>query len=139
MKVIDPGHIYELDQLGGGTQTLRFVKRSGGAVTYEEEWPGLQTQEVLRALIDRTKYLDDVLPCVETRDAIWHLQMALFMYEVRAHRRKDQLVNRKSPAHDEGEDPRAWRDEPYPDVPFNEQGIELWPIGPDGHIIVTDK
>lgn len=70
MRIIDPGHIYELRQLGDEeTQTLKFVKRSGGAVHYDKEWPGMQTQEVLRALIDRTQYLYDVLPCKETAEA----------------------------------------------------------------------
>lgn len=136
MKEIDRGHIYELTQLGGGTQTLTFVKRSGGAITYPEEWPGVQTQEVIRALIARTKYLDEVLPCVETKDALWHLRMILFMYEVRAYRRKQESVNREQPAHDDTERPRPWRDDPFADVPFNEQDIEMRPIGPDGHIVL---
>lgn len=135
MEVINSGHIYKLDQLGGGTpQRLVFVKRSGGAITYKEEWPGVQTQEVLRALIDRTKYLDQVLSCVETKDALYHLRMALYMYEVRAWRRKQEKINRKSPAHDDTGRPHAWRE--FPDeVPFNEQDIELRLVGPDGHII----
>ena len=51
MKVIDPGHKYELQQLGTRqTQPLTFIKRSGGAVQYQFEYPGVQVQEVLRAL-----------------------------------------------------------------------------------------
>lgn len=133
--MIDPGHKYELVQLGGGTQLLVFVKRSGGAIQHKEEWPGVQTQEVVRALIDRTKYLDDVLECSETKDALWHLRMALYLYEVRAYRRKQEQVNKKEPAHDDSERPRAWREHPH-GVPFNEQDIELRPIGLDGHIIL---
>lgn len=136
MKVIDTGHIYDLTQLGGGTQRLTFVKRSGDAINYEEEWPGVQTQEVIRALIDRTKYLNNILPCVETMDALQDLRMALFMYEVRAWRRKQEKINRKKPAHDDSDRPRAWRENPFEDVPFNEHEIELRPIGADGHILV---
>lgn len=135
MRVIDNGHIYELDNLGGGKQRLVFVKRSGGAIQYDEEWEGLQTQEVLRALIDRTKYLYDVLPCAETGDALWHLRMALYMYEVRAYRRKQEDVNRKAPEHDDTERPRPWRKCPH-NVPFNEQDIEQRPVGEDGHIVL---
>lgn len=136
MRVIDPGHIYELSQLGTAEPfTLKFVKRSGGAIRYEEEWPGLQVQEVLRALIDRSIYLDNVIPCTETQDAIYHLRMALFMYEVRAWRRKQEGKNRKQPAHDDTARPREWREFPFEDVPFTEHQIELRPIGADGHII----
>jgi len=136
MRVIDPGHRYGLWQLGGGEQELKFVKRSGGAITHPNEHPGVQTQEVLRALIDRTKYLNDILPCVETKDALHYLQMALYMYEVRAWRRKLEQVNTKDPSHNDSERPRSWRDNPFSDIPFNEIGIEHRPIGDDGHIVV---
>ena len=137
MKVVDPGHVYELDHLGGrGSQTIRFVKRSGGAAVHDEEWDGLQTQEVLRALIDRTDYLFDILPCVESGDAAWHLRMALFEYEARAYRRKQEDKNRKTPAHDDTERPRSYRDRQYADVPFDETDIETRPIGLDGHIVL---
>ena len=135
MEVIDPGHIYHLKGLGGGDQTLTFMKRSGGAIQYDEEWPGLQVQEVLRALIDRSKYLHDVLPCNETADAVWNLQRALYMYEVRAARRKEEAVNREAPEHDDTQHGKSWRKNPH-GVPFNEIGIELRPTGEDGHIIL---
>jgi hypothetical protein len=136
MKTLDKGHVYELSQLGGGTQTLTFVKRSGGAVQYEKEWPGVQTQEVLRALIERTKYLYWILPCVETADAIQYLRMALFMYEVRAWRRKQAELNRKEGVHDDSERAHGSRENPFGDVPFNEFEIESRPVGKDGHILV---
>lgn len=136
MKIIDPGHIYELQQLGGGTQKLTFVKRSGGTISYDQEWVGVQVQEVLRALIDRTKYLNDVLPCVETQDALHNLRMALFEFEARAWRRKQEKVNRKKPAHDDSVRPKSWHESPFDDVPFNEHEIELRPVGDDGHIIL---
>lgn len=137
MKVLSEGHVFELTQLGGGTQNLTFVKRSSGAICYEEEWAGVQVQEVLRALISRTKYLQSVLPCVETKDAIEHLRMALFMYEVRAWRRKQEKLNRKKGIHDDSDRPRTWRDNPFGDVPFSEFEIELLPTGTDGHILLS--
>ena len=137
MDIIDPGHVYQLRQLGTEEfAELKFVKRSGGAVYYEEEWPGLQTQEVLRALIDRTEYLYEILPCTETADAAYHLRMALFCYEARAYRRKTEEKNRKQPAHDDSARAKSWREHPYDDVPFNECEIEERPIGPDGHIVL---
>lgn len=136
MKTLDKGHVYELNQLGGGAQALTFVKRSGGAVCYEKEWPGVQTQEVLRALIERTKYLDTILPCIETKDAMQYLRMALFMYEVRAWRRKQEKLNREEGSHDDSVRPRGWRENSFDDVPFNEYEIERRPVGKDGHILV---
>lgn len=136
MEVIDNGHIYRLVQLGTDeTVDLKFIKRSGGAVTYAEEWPGLQTQEVLRALIHRTEYLDGIIECTESKDAAWHLRMALFLYEARAYRRKQEELNREKPEHDDTERPRPWRSRPFADVPFSEIDIEKWPIGADGHVI----
>lgn len=140
MKALDDGHIYSLKQLGTDEEVeIKFVKRSGGAIQYDEEWPGLQTQEVLRALIDRTEYLDNVIHCTETQDAIWHLRMALFCYEARAYRRKQEGKNRQKPEHDDTMRPKPWNENPFYDVPFNEHGIEERPIGEDGHIILEEN
>jgi hypothetical protein len=65
MKVIEPGHVYELNELDGdgSPQWLKFVNREEGT-----EHPGTQTQEVLRmiidmlgCLIDRTNHCDACL------------------------------------------------------------------------------
>lgn len=202
MIIIDPGHIYKINFKNTDNSTLlKFVKRGGGAVQYPEEWPGIQTQAVMRALIehlefvqfdpdqertyslwqlgssdtqklvlkgnylvceliniliDRSQYLNNILECVETSDAIaWlhlansnlryqegliepisALRMALWCYEARAYRRKQEKVNRKQPAHDDSASPKVWRDLPYSDVPFNEEDIEKRPIGLDGHIVL---
>ena len=135
MKVIDKRHIYECDQLGGGTQTLTFVKRSSGASTYEKEWVGMQTQEVLRALIDRTKFLQEILPCEETPVALYHLHMALYWYEVRAYRRKQENVNRLEHAHTHVMSSCIYGDYPK-GIPFPEKEIESHEVGADGHIII---
>lgn len=136
MKIIDPGHIYELDELESeNKQKLIFIKRSGGAIQYEKEWPGLQTQEVLRALIDRTKYLDQVLECKETKEALRHLRMALYWYEVRALRRKRSKTNRTTEHHDDAMTVPCMVVYPE-DIPFTEENIELREKGEDGHIIL---
>lgn len=102
MKEIDPGHIYELDQLGSDEKvTIRFPKRSGGAIQYPEEWPGPPNQEFYRILIKRCLYLNDIINCVETMDAVYHLRMALWNFEARAYRRKQEGLNRKKPEHDD--------------------------------------
>jgi hypothetical protein len=135
MKILDPGHIYELRQLGDeNTQIIKFIKRSGGAVKYDKEWPGMQTQEVLRALIDRTIYLYNILECRETEEALKHLRAALYWYEVRALRRKRSKTNRTTENHDDENTP-SYTMQYAPDIPFTEVEIEKKEIGKDGHII----
>jgi hypothetical protein len=137
MKVIDKGHVYELNELGSdSTQCLKFIKRSGGAVQYQDEYPGLQTQEVLRALIDRTEYLYEVLPCKETTEALVHLRMALYWYEARAQRRKKEKVNKTAISHDDN-NTSQYIPVYAPGISFTEKDIEKFPIDTDGHI-VTD-
>lgn len=84
MKIVEPGHVYALqEQDGGDARHLTFVNREPG-----HEHPGVQTQEVLRALIDRTYHCDNCLPDDINADIIHHLQMALVFHEMRALRRK---------------------------------------------------
>lgn len=85
MKVKEPGHIYELNTLDGdGTpEVLRFVNREPG-----HEHSGTQTQEVLRALIDRTRHCDACIRWPGNDLIIHHLQMALVLHEARALERK---------------------------------------------------
>lgn len=131
-RIDDPGHVYRMPELGvlgrdpedsSRYQEMRFLKRSGGAIQYEEEWGGVQTQTVIRVLIDRTRYLNNVLPCRESENAIRHLQNALWEYEARAFRRKIQSLNREQPAHDE--------DIP---IPFSPMACENHILGRDGHL-----
>lgn len=86
MRVIEPGHVYRLDILDGegweAPERLRFVKREGdGYPGNVGSHSGTTTQEVLRALIERTQYVDgqiqddsneQVLACL--REAIWQLE-----------------------------------------------------------------
>jgi hypothetical protein len=86
MKVIEPGHIYELEHLDGeGTQRLTFVNREHGT-----EHEGTQTQEVIRALIDRTRHCDNCLRWEGNDKIIHHLRMALVLHEARALERKTE-------------------------------------------------
>lgn len=97
MKVISKGHKYRLDYLDGDPDSrdegeaygvLQFVKWD--APSEEMNHPGTQTQEVLRALIDRTAYCDGCHPWVGNRAIIYHLRMALVLHEARALVRKVQ-------------------------------------------------
>lgn len=136
MKIVDPGHTYDLKELGSDDhQRLTFIKRSGKTIKHDTEHPGVQTQEVLRSLIDRSIYLNSLIPCNETQDAIYHLRMALFMYEARAYRRKVQEHNRQDSQHFDEERARPWRENDFSDVPFTEFEIEDLPVCEDGHVI----
>ena len=84
MKILELGHVYELNQVDGdGKELLRFVNREPGT-----EHPGTQTQEVLRALIDRTMHCDNCLRWPGNDLIIYHLRMALVLHEARALERK---------------------------------------------------
>lgn len=93
MIVIDPGHQYSLKTLDGfNLQYLTFVKREGpGYPGNEGSYPGTTTQDVLRVLIDRTKYVDAQIHDHRNDEVIHHLRMAIFYLEARAAYRHDRL------------------------------------------------
>ncbi len=102
MRVIEPGHIYDLNVLDGAAETvtmlrLTFVNREDGT-----EHPGTQSQEVLRVaidmmevLIDRTNHCDGCIRW-EGNDRIIkalsesqrQMRLALLHHEQRALERK---------------------------------------------------
>lgn len=136
MRCTDPGHTYYVPNLEAeGEQKIVFIKRSSKMVKHAEEYPGSNTQELIRVLIDRTKYLYDVGPCEETGNAIEWLRMALYEYEARAWRRKIQKLNREANPEAITGDLDVFRSS-YSDVPFTSVAIEHLPTGPDGHIII---
>lgn len=99
MRVVDPGHLYELDMLNGSTkQILCFDKRVGDEYlgNYGLPYPGTNCQEVLRALIDRMTYLNGQVPCAETEAAISLAQTMLLLFEMRAARRKGRGLELRS-------------------------------------------
>ena len=89
MKILETGHDYLLDSLDGGQPIrLTFVKREGSKFPFNKgSHPGTNVQEVLRSLIERTKYLLSQIPCAETEAALGNLQSALLLFEMRAARR----------------------------------------------------
>lgn len=95
MRILDAGHIYLLDSLDGGTeQQLTFVKREGDNFPFNQgSHSGTNCQEVLRALIDRTRYLLSQKPCMETEQALHNLESALAWFEVRAARRHNRHLD----------------------------------------------
>ena len=87
MKILEAGHIYELEWLDDkpkdGENHLVFVNREDS-----NEHGGTQSQEVLRALIDRTFHCHNCLPHMVNKHIIYHLRMALAYHEARAVVRK---------------------------------------------------
>lgn len=100
MEIVDPGHQYALrcldvqeDDEIGHTEILTFVKREGpgypGNVGHHS---GTTTQEVLRALIDRTKYVDNQIPDLRNKRVLMCLREAIFALEMRAAERHDRVL-----------------------------------------------
>jgi hypothetical protein len=94
LRTIDPGHVYMLDLLDietgerQSTEMLRFVKREGPRYPgNRSHYPGTNCQEVMRALIDRVKYLDSTAPDSRNGPVIQHLREALWLFESRAAQR----------------------------------------------------
>lgn len=94
MEVVDPGHKYHLrsldlpEPLERGFEILNFVKREGpgypGNVGHHS---GTTTQEVLRALIDRTQYVENQIHDDANHEVVDHLRWAIWHLEERAARR----------------------------------------------------
>lgn len=97
MRVIDKGHFYALrmldTQFDDKCEYLTFVKREGpGYPGNVGHYPGTTTQEVLRALIDRGRYVNKQIPCPETEAAIHLMETALVLLEMRAARRHGRTL-----------------------------------------------
>lgn len=94
MEVLDPGHDYLLRSVDGPTPIrLTFVKRCDPPEKYpgnHNAYPGTQSQEVLRALIDRSLYVDAQQPCHENVAYLRHMRAALLVLESRVRRVRHQ-------------------------------------------------
>lgn len=97
MRVLDPGHSYELDvldEISSIKHPLLFVKRMGENYPGNESVnPGVTIQEVLRACIDRLYYVNNQIRCPESEAAIYNLRMAIYNLEIRAKRVKKKTLN----------------------------------------------
>jgi len=139
VRVIDDGHIYEYDCIDGSVRQLVFVKRSSGMIMHPEEWPGTQTQEVMRALIKSLFYRyftlgRDYRHATTGEECEWLLKEMLLCFEARAYRRKVARVNRHAPEHPQPNPAIRTGVFMFDDVPLQIDCIEDWPIGGDGHI-----
>jgi len=89
MRIIDPGHCFALIRLdGGGEEMLTFVKREGdGYPGNVGHHTGTTSQEVMRALISRAKYVEGQIPHKANGAVIYHLRAAIRALERRAYER----------------------------------------------------
>jgi len=92
MKVIVPGHHYELDDLKASTKYQLMFYCDGTINPEYGDSPGPSSQEVIRALIDRQLFLNVQAPCAENITIIQHLREALKQYEIRAFRRTVEKI-----------------------------------------------
>lgn len=100
MKILDPGHMYDLESLDNyrSINRLQFVKREGERYPgNNSNYPGTNIQDVARVLIDRCKYLNHQIPCYETVSAIVHLREVIYQLE----KRHARIKNRELPKVDE--------------------------------------
>ncbi len=97
MKVLDLGHHYHLEvyDKGHDHEDLMFMKRVGERYpgNIQPSHGGTNCQEVLRALIDRLKYLNEQIACSETEICIGHARHMILLLEQRAKRVKGKHLS----------------------------------------------
>lgn len=100
MRIVDAGHHYLINGFDGGKpQDIIFMKREGDNFPFNDgSNGGTNCQEVIRVLIDRTRYLNNQKPCAETEAALHALEAALMFYEMRAARLHGRSLNLRSPS-----------------------------------------
>lgn len=105
MRVIEPGHRYLLDIYDtadtGSNLTgipLDFMKRIGAMYPGNSGDPhaGTNCQEVLRAEIDRVKYLHNQIKDPRNISILIHMRKALLLFEQRAAERHGRKLPRLS-------------------------------------------
>lgn len=96
MRILDPGHVYLLEGVGGyPDQRVTFVKNRGDKYPGNEGEPhgGTLCQELARVLIDRTEFLNDQGSCMETEMALAAFRQGLAWFEVRAARCRGDVID----------------------------------------------
>lgn len=84
MNIIKTGHKYTISD----KCFIQFIKTDGSA---EENFEGVISQDIIRILIDRQKYLQDKLPCDTNVKILKYLRLALVEFEKR---HLDRLVEK---------------------------------------------
>lgn len=91
MRVLEPGHVYELHNVDGkGLQVIHFVRRRDDEALLlpeDQRHEGVLFQEVVRMLVDRINYLNAEGPCAENVEIMESLRRIIQLGEIRAARR----------------------------------------------------
>lgn len=92
IEILDKGHYYRLPSLdGNGTQPLFFVKRVGEKFPGNTNaYSGTTMQFVIRALLERMRYLQNQVWSAENVVIIFLLQTVIWLLEFRAARRHNR-------------------------------------------------
>jgi hypothetical protein len=103
MKVLTPGHLYELanfeqpEQPGQRLQFIEKIPKADGApgelVTVND---GTTNEEVIRVLLNRCESLYAKFPSLETKTALDHLRQALYALQSRTYDRLQRGVEGKA-------------------------------------------
>jgi hypothetical protein len=97
MRVITPGHRYELDDFESkdSCQVLQFIEKYPSTLdptVLITAHDGTTNEEVLAVLINRLEFLNAKFPCRDNSIAITHLEDALMRLNKRTADRKARLV-----------------------------------------------
>lgn len=107
MKILTPGHKYELENFENKTgpgQIIQFIEKVqdphvdaavGSLVTVND---GTTNEEVIKVLIDRMTILYKKFPSEETASTIWNLRAALYAQQSRTYERQQRGVEGKAVA-----------------------------------------
>lgn len=95
MKILDPGHCYSLavlDRTNSDDSCLTFVKRFDPTEPTKfpgnhNAYQGTTSQEVIRCLLDRARYVQNQKWCLENVVVILSLRIAIWFLEFRASRK----------------------------------------------------
>lgn len=102
MKIITPGHKYELENFEAKDQpgqVIQFIEKNpqpasdGSLYTVND---GTTNEEVLKMLIDRCQSLYEKFPSEETACSIGHLKSALYAQQSRTYERQQRGVEGKA-------------------------------------------
>jgi len=88
MRVIEEGHRYALMAFNGDGESVLQFQQKARFNPGKPDVAGTNNQEVLRALIDRVRFLDGQCPHRVNSEIVYHLRMALVLHEARALERK---------------------------------------------------
>jgi len=92
MKVLIPGHKYQLDMMEGGYLIVQFIQKEEKDGKFVTVHNGTTNEEVLEMLIDRIMFLDQKLPSENNMRALERLITALHYLRQRTQERKERGV-----------------------------------------------